>query len=83
MVELFNEQIGRLARWSPATHPAEARIGEVHEYLMALSQRLDESIGAEASAREASTREALAELEAEVQSALEGAREADAAARGA
>lgn len=82
-VALVDEQIERLARWSREAERAEARIGEVHEYLMALSQRLDESIGAEASARDASTREALAELEAEVQSALEGAREADAAARGA
>jgi hypothetical protein len=81
--DLVDEQLARLDRWSREADRAEARIGEVHEYLLTLSQRLEESIGAEASAREASTREALAELEAEVQSALEGAREADAIARGA
>ncbi len=81
--DLVDEQLARLDRWTREADRAEARIAEVHEYLVTLSQRLDEAIGAEASARESSTREALTALEADVQSALEGAREADAAARGA
>lgn len=74
---LVDEQIERVDRWAKESERATARIAEVHEYLKALQQRLDESIGAAASEREGATREALAELERDVQSALEGAREAD------
>ena len=78
-----DEQIARVATWSREAERASARIAEVHEYLKALLQRLDDAMGASAGARDASTREALAALEADLQAALEGAREADAAARGA
>ncbi len=77
-----DEQIARVTTRSREAERASARIAEVHEYLKALLQRLDDAMGTVASARDASTREALAALEADLQAALDGAREADAAARG-
>lgn len=79
---LVDEQIARVGRWGREIERAAARIAEVREYLEALLQRLDESVGAPASARLESTSEALGELEREVQLAIDCAREADAAARG-
>jgi hypothetical protein len=75
---LLQEQIDRVTRWQHESARATSRITEVEEYLNVLSQRLDENLNTVSSDREASTREALAALELEVQSAIEGAREADA-----
>lgn len=74
---LVDEQIERVDRWARESERSAARVAEVHEYLRALDQRLDEAIGASAAARDDSTKEALAELERDLQSALEGAREAE------
>ncbi len=74
---LVDEQIERVDRWARESERASARVAEVHEYLRALDQRLDEAIGVTAAAREDATKEALAELERDLQAALEGAREAE------
>jgi hypothetical protein len=76
-LRLVDEQIARVDRWSREAERAAARVAEVHEYLRALEQRLDEALGATAAARDESTREALDALERDLQAALEGAREAE------
>jgi hypothetical protein len=73
-LRLVDEQLATIGRWSAEADRAGARIDRVLEYLRLLHQRFDED--ARTAQDEADTR-ALAELERDVQAALEGAREAD------
>jgi hypothetical protein len=73
-LRLVDEQLAIIERWAAEAERAGARIDRVLEYLRLLDQRFDEDARAAQDERDTA---ALAELERDVQAALEGAREAD------
>jgi hypothetical protein len=80
---LVEERLSRIDRWKAESERAGARLDRILEYLRALDGRLDDAMDSRsrdasgAGIRVETDVALLGELERDVQSALEGAREAD------